>query len=103
MRRRRRRHESIDHNYSAWQSQFVTAADIIKEIKALPPDEQRRVLAEAIEEVSSHEPKETATLLQRAQRRLEHPEVPEDVWEGFEQAEDGKTLIMREGSQRDYG
>ena len=75
-----RRHEGIDHTYSAWQSKSVTAADIIKEIKALPPDEQRRVLAEAIEEVSSHEPKETATLLQRAQRRLEHPEVPEDVW-----------------------
>ena len=89
-----RRHEGIDHTYSAWQSTSVTAADIIKEIKALPPDEQRRVLAEAIEEVSSHEPKETATLLQRAQRRLEHPEVPEDVWEGFEQAEDGKLVDL---------
>jgi hypothetical protein len=98
----RRRHEGIDHTYSAWQSTSVTAADIIKEIKALPLDEQRRVLAEAIEEVSSHEPKETATLLQRAQRRLEHPGVPEDVWEGFEQAEDGKLLDLDTALSQPY-
>ena len=98
----RRRHEGIDHTYSAWQGTSVTAADIIKEIRALPPDEQRRVLAEAIEEVSSHEPKETATLLQRAQRRLEHPEVPEDVWEGFEQAEDGKLVDLDTALSQPY-
>ena len=72
----------------------MTAAEIIKEIKALPRDEQRRVLTEAIEEVSAHERKEIAKLLQRVQRRLEHPEIPEDVWEGFEQAEDGNLVDL---------
>ena len=72
----------------------MTAAEIIKEIKALPPAEQSRVLTQAIEEVSAHERKEIAKLLQRVQRRLEHPEVPEDVWEGFEQAKDGRVVDM---------
>jgi DNA-binding response OmpR family regulator len=72
----------------------VTAAEIIKEIKALSREEQSRVLTQAIEEVSAHERKEIAKLLQRVQRRLEHPEIPEDVWEGFEQAEDGRTVDM---------
>jgi len=98
----RRRRDGIDYTYSAWQRKSVTAADIIKEIKALPPHEQRRVLAEALAEVSSHEPKETATLLQRAQRRLEHPEVPEDVWEGFEQAEDGKLVDLDTALSQPY-
>jgi hypothetical protein len=69
----RRRHQSIDHTYTVGQSTSVTAADVIKELKARPPDEQRRVLAEALGEVSSHDPKGTTTLWQRAQRRLEHP------------------------------
>lgn len=72
----------------------MTAAEIIKEIKALSREEQSRVLTQAIEEVSAHERKEIAKLLQRVQRRLEHPEIPEDVWEGFEQAEDGRTVDM---------
>ncbi len=84
----------VDAGERAWQSRRVTAAEIIREIKALPREEQRRVLTEAIEEVSAHERKEIAKLLQRVQRRLEHPEIPEDVWEGFEQAEDGKLVDL---------
>ncbi|HUJ72150.1 MAG TPA: hypothetical protein VLZ30_07885, partial [Verrucomicrobiae bacterium] len=61
---------------------------------ALPRDEQCRVLTEAIEEVSPHERKDIARLLQRVQRRLEHPEIPEEVWEGYEQAEDGKLVDL---------
>jgi hypothetical protein len=78
------------------------AVDIIKEIKALPPEEQRRVLTEVLEEVSARERKEIAKLLRRVQRRLEHPEVPEDVWEGFEQAEDGKLVDLDTALTRPY-
>ncbi len=84
----------VDGGHGAWHSRGVTAAQIIQEIKALPRDEQNRVLMEAIGEVSAHERKEIAKLLQRVQRRLQHPEVPEDVWEGFEQAEDGKLVDL---------
>ena len=27
---------------------------------------------------------------------MEHPEVPEDVWESFEEAEDGRGIEMRD-------
>lgn len=72
----------------------MTAAQIIQEIKALPRDEQRRVLMEAIGEVSAHERKDIGKLLRRVQRRLEHPEISEDVWEGYEQAEDDKLVDL---------
>jgi hypothetical protein len=84
----------VDGGHDAWHSKGVTAAQIIKEIKALPRDEQYRVLTEAIGEVSAHERKEITKLLERVQRHLQHPEVPEDVWEGFEQAEDGKLVDL---------
>jgi hypothetical protein len=80
----------------------VTAIQIIQEIKALPRDEQCRVLTEAIGEVSAHERKEIAALLQRVQRRLEHPEIPEDVWEGIEQAEDGKFVDLDTALTQSY-
>ena len=80
----------------------MTAAQIIKEIKALPREEQRRVLAEAIGGVSAGERKDIAKLLQRIQRRLEHPEIPEDVWEGYEQAEDGKLVDLDTALTRPY-
>jgi DNA-binding response OmpR family regulator len=86
---------SVDDAFRTWQNRNVTAAEIIKEIKALSREDQSRVLTQAIEEVSAHERKEIAKLLQRVQRRLEHPEIPEDVWEGFEQAEDGRTVDMK--------
>ncbi len=34
--------------------------------------------------------------LERQLRRLAHPEVPEDVWTGFEEAEDGRGIEMRD-------
>ena len=36
------------------------------------------------------------TDIERALRRIEHPEVPEDVWQGFEEAEDGKGIEVRD-------
>ena len=80
----------------------MTATQIIAEIKALPRDQQCRVLTEAISEVSAHERQEIARLLQRVQRRLEHPEIPEDVWEGYEQAEDGKLVDLEKALTEPY-
>ena len=80
----------------------MTGAEIINGIKALPRDQQCRVLTEAIELVSAHERADIAKLLQRVQRRLEHPEVPEDVWEGYEQAEDGKLVDLETALTQPY-
>ena len=80
----------------------MTAAEIIKEIKALPREEQSRVLTRAIEEVSAHESKEIAKLLLRVQRRLEHPEISEDIWKGFEDIEDGRVVDMETALTQPY-
>ena len=34
--------------------------------------------------------------LERQLRRLAHPEVPEDVWTGFEEAEDGLGMDIKD-------
>ena len=92
----------VDAIRRAWQSAVVTTTQIMQEIKALSPEEQRRLVTDAIEEVSAHENKEIATLLHRVQRRLEHPEIPEDVWQGFEQAEDGKLVDLDTALSQPY-
>ena len=33
---------------------------------------------------------------ERLLRRLEHPEIAEEVWEGFEQCEDGQSIEMKD-------
>jgi hypothetical protein len=35
--------------------------------------------------------------VERQVRRCAHPEAPEDVWIGFEEAEDGRGIEVREG------
>ena len=84
----------VDGGEWAWQSGGMTAIQIIEEIKALPHDEQRRVLTGALEEVSAHERQAVAKLLHRVQRRWEHPMIPGDVWVGYDQAEDGKLVDL---------
>jgi hypothetical protein len=34
--------------------------------------------------------------VERLLRRLQHPDVPEDVWEGFEECADGKAIEMQD-------
>jgi hypothetical protein len=38
----------------------------------------------------------TLKALERQLRRLAHPEVPEDVWIGFEEADDGQGIEVRD-------
>ena len=35
-----------------------------------------------------------AKTIERMLRRVEHPDVPEDVWRGIEEAEDGRLVDM---------
>ena len=58
----------------------MSAAEVITQIEALP--------------------KADLKLVERALRRLTHPEVPDEVWEGYEDYEAGRfvdaDLILRE-------
>jgi hypothetical protein len=70
----------------------MTVTTIERELKALPEAERTKVISEALRELSP----QTIKSLERRVRRLAHPEIPEDVWTGFEEAEDGKRIEMKD-------
>jgi hypothetical protein len=68
-------------------------ADILEnELKTLPETERARIIRGALQELSPP----TLKALERQLRRFAHPEVPEDVWTGFEEAEDGRGIEIRD-------
>ena len=68
-------------------------ADILEnELKTLPETERARIIGGALQELSPA----TLKALERQFRRCAHPEVPEDVWIGFEEAEDGRGIEIRD-------
>jgi hypothetical protein len=68
-------------------------ADILEsELKTLPETERARIIQRALRELSAPALK----ALERQLRRFAHPEVPEDVWMGFEEAEDGRGIEIRD-------
>lgn len=68
----------------------MSAEQIIEEIRALPPEERAKVFKKTL---SGLYPK-AGKVLERFLRRLENPDIPEDVWRGIEDAEDGKLVEM---------
>jgi hypothetical protein len=69
-------------------------ADILEnELKSLPESERARIIRGALQALSPP----ILKALERQLRRYAHPEVPEDVWIGFEEAEDGCGLEVRDG------
>lgn len=70
----------------------MTTTMLEHELKALPEAERTRVISEALRELSPS----TIKTLERRLRRLGHPEVPEDVWTGFEEAEDGQGIEIKD-------
>jgi hypothetical protein len=70
----------------------MTATILERELKALPEGQRTKVIGAALRELS---PKKLKTI-ERELRRLAHPEVPEDVWIGFEEAEDGAGMEIKD-------
>jgi hypothetical protein len=70
----------------------VTADVLENELKSLPETERTRIIRDALQELSPAALK----ALERHLRRFAHPEVPEDVWIGFEEAEDGRGIEVRD-------
>jgi len=70
----------------------MTANTVERELKALPEAERTQIIRAALPQLSPTALKE----LERHLRRLAHPEVPEDVWTGFEEAEDGKGVEIQD-------
>jgi hypothetical protein len=67
----------------------MSVAEIAKELERLPLAE-RKTLAERVLKSLCSDTK----VVERIMRRIENPDVPEDVWRGIEDAEDGRTVDM---------
>jgi hypothetical protein len=74
----------------------MSIAEVLAGIEALPESERVKVAQETLRHLSAEDLK----AVERTLRRLAHPEVPEEVWEGYEDAEDGRfvapALILHE-------
>jgi hypothetical protein len=74
----------------------MSVAQVIAEIEALPQAERVRVAEETLRRLSPDDLK----TVERFLRRIAHPDVPEEVWEGFEDTEDGRVvdldMVLRE-------
>ena len=71
---------------------------IAAQIHALSPPDRQQVLAEALRQFAPVERQAVERLL----RRLQHPGIPEDVWEGFEDAEDGRFVDLESALNEPY-
>ena len=70
----------------------MSTAQLAKELAALSQAERIEVLRAAAHDLDPQSRK----VVERMLRRLENPDVPEDFWEGLEEAEDGKALDVRD-------
>lgn len=68
----------------------MSATEIVHEIESLPGPERVKTIKNVLQKLCPQSPKAIERLL----RRIEHPEVPEDFWEGMEEIEDGKSVAM---------
>jgi hypothetical protein len=70
----------------------MSVAELAKELAALPLAKRAEVLRAACHDLD--QPSRQA--VERMLRRLENQDVPEDFWEGLEEAEDGKATDVRD-------
>lgn len=76
----------------SWILANMSKAEIVHELESLPPAER----AEVIKGVLTNLWPESGKTVERLIRRLENPDIPEDVWRGIEEAEDGQLIDMDE-------
>jgi hypothetical protein len=73
----------------------MSAAEILQQAQTLPPADKvklvRRLVGSMEKELGEHR-----QALTRLLRRLEHPEVPEDFWEAWEEEEDGLGIEIKD-------
>jgi hypothetical protein len=68
----------------------MSAAEVIAEIEALPATERVKIAKETLRHLTP----EGLIVVERVLRRLAHPDVPEEVWEGYEDFEDGRVVDL---------
>jgi hypothetical protein len=69
----------------------VSAREVIEQLESMPPSERAEVLKQTL----THHFPNRGKLVERLLRRLENPDIPEDIWQGIEDAEDGRIVEMQ--------
>ena len=69
----------------------MSATEIVKELEALPRPERASVARRALETLCRDR-----QTVERIMRRIENPDLPDDVWRGIEEAEDGQLIDLDE-------
>lgn len=75
-----------------WIAKIVSRQEVIEQLEALPPNERAEVLKQTLARLCPNSGK----VIERLVRRLENPDIPEDVWRGIEEAEDGQLIDLDE-------
>ena len=75
-----------------WNDSHVSAQEIVEQLEALPQDQRVEVIRRAMTALRPRSSK----VIERLCRRLENPDIPEDVWRGIEEAEDGRLIDLDE-------
>ena len=67
----------------------MSAGEVLKALEALPRPERADVARRALQNLCPNE-----KVVERAMRRIGNPDIPEEVWRGIEDAEDGRLVDM---------
>jgi len=70
----------------------MSVTELAKELAALPRAKRAEVLRAACHDLDE----QSRQAVERLLRRLENRDVPEDFWEGLEEAEDGKATDVQD-------
>ena len=68
----------------------MTATTLANELRAVPDPERGHVIGAALQSIYP----QSGRVIERMIRRIENPDIPEDVWRGIEDAEAGRLVDM---------
>jgi hypothetical protein len=68
----------------------MSAAEIVKELEGLPRPERADVAKRILRSLCRNE-----KIVECVMRRIENPDIPEDVWRGIEDAENARIVDMK--------
>ena len=68
----------------------MTASMLANELRTVPDPERGNVIGAALRAIYPH----SGRVIDRMIRRIENPDIPEDVWRGIEDAEAGRLVDM---------
>ena len=69
----------------------MSAQEIVDQLEGLPQEQRLEVIKRAM---TAWRP-QSSKVIDRLCRRLENPDISEEVWRGIEEAEDGRLIDLK--------